>query len=171
MDDPLQELETELKALRPRRPSTLLRARIERDLAQPVPAAQRYSSATSLRSWKWLSWPVAAAAAGMLVALSLGLWHGTQREEVSPAIAGVPETAPASANPAPAAGREYYVPVAAASVLYDLQDEGEVAGEAEARQARYRFVDTYTWKNPATNASLRFSVPRDEVRVVPARFH
>lgn len=178
MDESLQELENELKALRPRRPSALLRASIERDLARPAPIAPRYASATSLRSWKWLNWPVAAAAAGMLAAIAVALWHRGAQVEPSPALA---ENTPAPTQPAnggdpsgaAATTAEVYVPVVAASVLYDLRDEGAVTlpGEEEARQARYRYVDTYTWKNPATNASLRLSVPRDEVRVIPARFH
>ena len=63
-------------------------------------------------------------------------------------------------------------PVKAANLLYDLQDEGLVLLEdnTPVRRMRARYVDTYTWKNPATNASLTWSVPRDEVRMVPARF-
>ena len=63
-----------------------------------------------------------------------------------------------------------YQPVHASSVLYDLQEDGATTlpDQTEGRQVRYRYVDTYTWKNPATNASLRWSVPRDEVRVVRA---
>ena len=63
-----------------------------------------------------------------------------------------------------------YQPVRASSVLYDLKEDGTgtLPDQTEGRQVRYRYVDTYTWKNPATNASLRWSVPRDEVRVVRA---
>lgn len=179
MDEPLHELENELKALRPRRPSTLLRARVERELARPAVAAPRYTTATTLRSWKWFTWPVITGAAGVLAAVSVGIWQRPPHAPESAAVAAdpparsAPSTASASAGPgAPASSRAVYVPVAAASVLYDLRDEGEVTvpGETAARQARYRYVDTYTWKNPATNASLKFSVPRDEVRVIPARF-
>ena len=41
-------------------------------------------------------------------------------------------------------------------------------GETSARQVRARYVDTYTWKNPRKNASLKWTVPRDEDLVVPA---
>ena len=40
-----------------------------------------------------------------------------------------------------------------------------------ARRVRARYLDTYTWRNPATNASLKWSVPRDEIRVLPARLN
>jgi hypothetical protein len=45
------------------------------------------------------------------------------------------------------------------------------ADDTSARQVRARYVDTYTWKNPRSNASLKWSVPRDEVRVIPTSWH
>lgn len=203
MDDiTLQDLENELKALRPRRPSVLLRARVEHELSQPADAARaaapeakpasvaapapRYTSATTLRSWKWFSWQMAAAA-GVALAVSLGVWRRQAAETPAP-HAPDPQTfaevdrrasepsvlAPSSeAEPRALATRDTYRPVKAANVLYDLQDEGPVLLEdnTPARRVRARYVDTYTWKNPATNSSLKWSVPRDEVRVMPASFH
>jgi hypothetical protein len=209
MDESLQDLENELKALRPRRPSVLLRARVEHELsadapAAPVPAptaaerpaattvpARRYTTATTLRSWKWVSWQVAAAAAVALT-VSLGVWRYQSRpaspsanpvrdlaaapkEQRGPAETVSPRVAPPAGDRlfASTSPRDAYRPVKAANVLYDLQDEGPVLLEdhTPARRVRARYVDTYTWKNPATNASLKWSVPRDEVRVLPASFH
>lgn len=205
MDESLQQLENELKALRPRRPSPLLRARVEHALtadvsgapsapAASVPAsakpAPRYTSATTLRSWKWFSWQMAAAAAVALV-VSLGVWRYGARSgsdgSVAPlAAVAQPETSASTAPdisatapsaerllaavPAPAGA---FRPVKAANVLYDLRDEGPVLLEdnSAGRRVRARYVDTYTWRNPATNASLKWSVPRDEVRVLPANYH
>ncbi len=172
MDEPLHELEAELKALRPRDPSLRLAAHIERELAQEAPLASvrpRYTTATNLGSWQWLGWPAVAAALAVLAAVGFEML--TRRAE-TPAIR--PE-APvvATSDPVAPAAAGLYRPVSAASVLYDLKDEGAVTLEDDqpARQARYRFVDTYTWKNPANNASVKWSVPRDEVRVVPVRFN
>ena len=63
-------------------------------------------------------------------------------------------------------------PVAAEKVLYAARDEGLVTLEdgTTARRERLSYVDTITWKNPRTNASLTWSVPREEVRVVPVHF-
>jgi len=36
-----------------------------------------------------------------------------------------------------------------------------------ARRLRQSYLDRITWKNPETNASLVWSVPREEIRVVP----
>lgn len=206
MDESLQQLENELKALRPRRPSTLLHARVEHALTSdavvapaapvaPGPSsaapASRYTSATTLRSWKWFSWQMAAAAAVALV-VSLGVWRYGARSAsdaaVAPLVAAAqPEasavTAPEISASAPSAERLLaaaapassgaFRPVKAANVLYDLRDEGPVLLEdnSAGRRVRARYVDTYTWKNPATNASLKWSVPRDEVRVLPANYH
>ena len=201
MDDSLQNLENELKALRPRRPSVLLRARVEHELAQdaapadtPAPVihtavsaapARRYTTATTLRSWKWFSWQMAAAAAVACV-VSLGVWQWTATgavEPIAPSLAAAPVTSGSAAERpegamtavaarAPAA-TDAFRPVKAANVLYDVRDEGVVFLEdnTPARQVRARYVDTYTWRNPATNASLKWSVPRDEVRMLPASFH
>lgn len=197
MDDTsLQELENELKALRPRRPSVLLRARVEHDLSQsaaPAPAtpaarptAPRYASASTLRSWKWISWQTAAAAAVVFTA-SFALWRNltprpapirpVQPVEIAqtPVAAELQRDASRELTPVEQralAVRNAYRPVKAANVLYDLQDEGPVTLEDNtlARRVRARYVDTYTWKNPTTNASLKWSVPRDEVRMLPASF-
>ena len=42
-----------------------------------------------------------------------------------------------------------------------------LADGTPARRERIQFVDTITWRNPRTNASLTWTVPREEVRVVP----
>ncbi|HLP24930.1 MAG TPA: hypothetical protein VK477_04585 [Acidobacteriota bacterium] len=196
MDDTsLQDLENELKALRPRRPSILLRARVEHELSQspaaahpasvaPPAVAPRYTSATTLRSWKWFSWQMAAAAS-VALAVSVGVWRwqvarspATEATEqgFAQSTSLPPESSSVPIEPTPApralAARDTYRPVKAANVLYDLQDEGPVLLEdnTPARRVRARYVDTYTWKNPTTNASLKWSVPRDEVRVMPTRF-
>lgn len=190
MDDPNLQLENELKALRPRRPSVLLRARLARDLGDqpgtaPLPArpARRYTSATSLRSWKWIGWRLAAAAAvAAVVFVGVRFPRPAPAPEVLPgpglaqaapeSVVPVAPSAPVVASTAPSAAASVYQPVKAANVLYDVRDEGLVLldDQTPARRVRARYVDTYTWENPATGSSLRWSVPRDEVRMVPARF-
>jgi hypothetical protein len=83
------------------------------------------------------------------------------------ALASTPELVAAQPTETPI---NRYQPVRASSVLYDLKEDEltRLSDQTEGRQVRYRYVDTYTWKNPATNASLRWSVPRDEVRLVRA---
>jgi hypothetical protein len=177
MDDTFTELENELKALRLRRPSADLQARIQRELAGQTPAAApvapTYAAATSFRSWKWAGWQLATAVAVALL-VSLGIWRYPSGHSVdSPAVAAVsPSSAtstPLSSPAVPSLGQRYR-PVGATNILYAMQDEGPayLADHTPARRMRYRYVDTYTWKAPASNASLKWSVPREEVRVIPA---
>jgi hypothetical protein len=143
MDDEFQELEAELKRLRPAAASRELTVRVEHALG------------VSRRSyWTWAALPFAAVMAGAILL-----------KETRPVSA--PQPAPATASVA-----AVFKPVSAENVLYDHQDEGLVtlADGTAARRYRTSYVDTITWRNPRTQASLRWSVPRTEERVVPVSF-
>lgn len=141
MDDDLAKLEAELMALRPAAPARDLHARVARELA-PAPGA--------LPWWAWSALPAAAA---VILAFTFA----------ARPVARVGD----GAVSAPA-----FRPVTAENVLYAAQDEGPVtmADGTLARQVRSSYVDTITWKSPHHNASLRWSVPREEIRIVPVRF-
>jgi hypothetical protein len=149
MDDELQQLEAELRRLRPRNPSPQLQARVSAKLA---PRGQSI--------WWWAALPLAAA-----VALAFASWFRPM--DANAPVAPITQVAP-KMDTVP----DEYQPVAAENLLYATQDEGVVTltSGAQARRVRNSYVDTITWRNPRTNASLRWSVPRDEVRVVPVNF-
>jgi hypothetical protein len=151
MDDDFQQLESELKRLQPARPSPALRARVERELAAPSAPPRRRRASPAWR-WLWLAFPAAAALAVML---TIG---GRDRE---------PDRGAATA------GAGTLRPVAAENVLYSAIDEGWVTLDdgTTAHRQRLQYVDTITWRDPRTNASLTWSVPREEVRVVPVVFY
>jgi hypothetical protein len=168
MDDTLQNLENELKRLPARRPSARFLAELHRELgassfAAPLKTPPRVPQS---RAWSWAAWTLLGAAA----AVAILAFVQSSRNVTVPKAA--PETAIASAQPtvSPEVAVNRYEPVRATSVLYDLKEEGltTMPDQSEGRQLRYRYVDTYTWKNSTTNASLRWSVPRDEVRLVRA---
>ncbi len=169
MNESLQKLENELKTLQPRRAPARWLDQINRDLAAelPDPARPRNTTATNLGSWKWLGWRTAGVAAALAMVATVGIVSVRR-----PAPAVVPAALAAAPVPETPVQVPAYEPVAASNVLYDLKDEGAVqrVGEAEARRVRARYVDTYTWKNPRTNASIKWTVPRDEIRVVPASY-
>jgi hypothetical protein len=81
----------------------------------------------------------------------------------------VAPTAPVAQVVTPAAK---FKPVTAENVLYAQSDDGLVTLADGSTAVRYRrsYVDTITWRNPNTQASLRWSVPRTEERVVPVSF-
>lgn len=162
MDDDLQQLEAELKALRPARLSRVLENRIAGALARD--AASTIAPATAVEprrrrfaSVHWL-WSAALPAAAAIVLLALAPGRRPAPAKPSPVRATAAETA--------------LKPVTAENVLYAVQDEGLVTLDdgTTARRERLNYVDTITWKNPRTKASLTYTVPREEIRVVPIRY-
>lgn len=164
MDDELRDLEKQLQELPPAPPSARLWERIRCDLEPAVPVsgrAHRRLVVLPRAKWWWVALPVAAAVAVLLL---------------TPARHAPAETPPGITGPTPVraemASTNVFKPVAVEDVLYASADEGLVTLEdgTPARRERLHFVDTVTWRNPRTNASLTWSVPREEVHVVPVRF-
>jgi hypothetical protein len=151
MDDDLERLESELKRLRPAAPAPALVARIDRDLAD--------GAARPVLAPVQPMWAVALPAAAALVALLL------QLVPTAPERGEGPAAVLAASEPA-------LKPVAAENLLVSARDEGLVTLDdgTTARRERLQFVDTIVWKNPRTHASLTWTVPREEVRVVPVVF-
>jgi hypothetical protein len=151
MDNEFEDLENELKRLRPARPSTFVVARIGQKLSAP-------------RRPGWVAWaalPLAAAVAGVVFFRS-----------EQPGMRPINDPPLAQARPETPSAPISYKPVSADNVLYDERDEGLItlANGSTARKYRASYVDTITWKNPQTQASLRWSVPRTVERVVPVQF-
>ncbi len=150
MDKELQELEAELRALRPVAPARALVQRIGTEL-RPGPARPS--------AWNWL-WAAALPAAAV-VAVAAALVMG---RDLAPSV-----DSPARRD---AIGAGLLKPVAAENVLYAAHDEGLIVLEdgTPARRERLNYVDTYTWKNPHSNASMKWTVPREEIRFIPVNF-
>ncbi len=159
MDDEFLDLEAELKRLRPSAPSPALLSRIECQLRER-PAGRTATSAP----WFWIA--ALPAAAAVAVAWTV-FFHSPSKSG-----AGMPAALVTSPTRVVADSPMEMKPIAAENVLVSARDEGLVtlADGTEARRERLHFVDTITWKNPRTNASLVWTVPREEVRVVPISF-
>ena len=159
MDDELHQLEAELKRLRPVEPRRRVVAAIGGELDRPHANAARRGATRARAWWVWAAVPLAAAA---VVALAF-----------APAMRRAKEAraAEAGAEATLAAGGTLK-PIAAENVLFSATDEGLVTLEdgTPARRERLQYVDTITFRNPRTNASLRWTVPREEIRVVPVVF-
>lgn len=150
MDDDLQHLESELRRLRPVAPPS----RLMRDIQTALTPPRRRTL-----PWHWL-WALGLPAAAVVAVL------------LHRPAAGPQTAAGRSDRAGGAAEAGMLKPVAVENVLYAAHDEGFVTLDdgTRARRQRLRFVDTFTWRNPDTNASLRWSVPREEVRVLPVSY-
>ena len=159
MDNETDQLEAELSRLRPARPSRRLLTRIESELA----------IVTVPRRFPWTEW-ILAAALPAAAAVTLLLTQFS-RNGVDSVVAESNSTPPAGSASIPFSEAPLK-PVAAEKVLVSADDEGFVTllDGTPARRERVHYVDTITWRNPRTNASLTWSVPREEVRVVPIAF-
>lgn len=145
----LLELEAELKRLRPAAPSRELLARLESQLSP------------GRRAPLWGLWVALPVAAGLAVAAAIGV----RRDSILPAAQPPAPAATIAAAPA-------FKPVSADDLLVGARDEGYVTlGDGtQARRTRQSYVDTITWEDPGNHASLRWSVPRQEVRIEPVSF-
>jgi hypothetical protein len=150
MDDELKELEAELRRLRPAAPS----AKLWSGVAQAVVNSEKRSRRRRVVAW-WS--PMAAAIA--VAAVWLG-GRGEGGAEASRRIASAENTATPETS---------FKPVAAEKVLLASQEEGYATLDdgTRARRIRSLYLDTIVWRNPETDASLTWTVPREEVRIVP----
>jgi hypothetical protein len=169
MDEQNQDLERELQTLKPVAPSAALWRRLETEMQQnPAEARPRYRSATTLSTWKWAGWQIAAAAAAVAIVGTAAVMRMLTPPASAPVVAQQQQPPARSTIPSIPVP-DIYQPVKAENLLYDLRDEGQVmlANDQAARRTRYHFVDTYTWKNQRGNATVRWTIPREEVRFVP----
>jgi len=144
MDEDTRNLEAELSRLRPAALRGHFLLRVEGDLVARRRAVSR---------WLWAAMPAAAALAAASV---FGI-----RWPARPAVSA------AAARAVPA-----FRPVSVRDVLVSANDEGYVvlADGRAAHRLREAHLDTIVWKDPRSAASLRWSVPREEIRIVPVSF-
>ena len=155
MDENFQDLEAELKSLHPRTPSLDVLVRLENKLAPP--ASVRLPGrriAPSMLAWARVGWAVAVAFivfAGLMIAHRK---NSTTRE--------ISDTKPQ--NPAP-----IFKPVRAGNLHYASLEEGYVLlnDGLPARRVLDRYIDSFEWRDPRTNASVEWRIPREEVRIIP----
>jgi hypothetical protein len=177
------ELEKDLKALRPARPSPVLFERIEEAMDDC-----RASAAADARGWRnWyrrftetpyrIGIGLAAAAAAVLLLLARINTDQTLKKETEVAqiarksemTPGIPELS-GRAKAKGSASLNKFVPDGAMQVVYNRRDEGLhfADGSREPlRRIRYQAQQTVQWRNPSTGASLRVSYPSEQVMLIP----
>jgi hypothetical protein len=173
------ELENELKALRPARPSPVLFERIEEAMGENCRA-----SAAADAGWSWrrltetryrIGFALAAAAVLLLFA-AISVERQRQEDKEVAQVAPASETRPVL--PAFSGGSSVdgsmssnkFVPAGATQVVYNTRNEGLQFADGSRqplRRLRYQTQQTWQWRNPSTGASLRVSYPSEEVVLIP----
>jgi hypothetical protein len=186
------ELENDLKALRPARPSPVLFERIEEAMAENCRAFAAPEARPSVHWFRRFTeapfrFGIGLAAAAAAVALLIARINTDQTRNEDTEIAQV---SPSSQTKLPAtpklggsgpsfSGRSgvdgssssnKFVPSGATQVVYNTRDEGLQFADGSnqpLRRLRYQTQETWQWRNPSTGASLRVSYPSEEVVLIP----
>ena len=185
------ELEKDLKALRPARPSPVLFERIEGALAENCRASAA-ADARPIANWfrRFIETPyrfgigLAAAAAAVVLLIARINIDQTQNQNTEIAQVSPPSQTKLPATPklgggGPSFGRSgidrsmssnKFVSSGATQVVYNTRDEGLQFADGSKqplRRLRYQTRETWQWRNPSTGASLRVSYPSEEVVLIP----
>jgi hypothetical protein len=175
------DLENDLRALRPERPSPVLFERIEEAMAEDCGA-----SAAADAEWSWRRFTetpyrfgigLAAAAAAVVLLIARINTDQTQNEgkeiaQVSPA-SETKQVLPSFSGRSGVNGSmssNKFVPAGATQMVYNTRDEGLQFADGSKqplRRLRYQTQQTWQWRNPSTGASLRVSYPSEEVVLIP----
>ena len=173
------ELENDLRALRPARPSPVLFERIEEAMVENCRA-----SAAADAGWSWRRFTetpyrigfALAAAAVLLLFAAISVERQRQEDKEIAQVAPASETRPVL--PAFSGGSSVdgsmssnkFVPAGATQVVYNTRNEGLQFADGSRqplRRLRYQTQQTWQWRNPSTGASLRVSYPSEEVVLIP----
>jgi hypothetical protein len=178
------ELENDLRALRPARPSPVLFERIEEAMAENRKASVA-ADAGPMASWlrRFTETPyrfgiglAAAAAAGLLLLARVNTDQTRNEDKEIAQVSPATETKPVLPAFSGRSGVDgsmssnKFIPSGATRVVYNSRDEGLQFADSSRqplRRLRYQTQQTWQWRNPSTGASLRVSYPSEEVVLIP----
>jgi hypothetical protein len=162
------ELESELKKLRPVRPSAELMSRVESALADAgektakIIRPQSRPSGSDFRiNWLGLGLGLAAAATFLIFARVDFRPTDKTKQTIASATASLQQRAAALPN---------YQATGLTQVVYSKRDEGLVfppGGEGPSRRVRTARRETLQWRDRQTGAQLAVSYPTEEVTLIP----
>jgi hypothetical protein len=167
MNDDFADLETELRAFQPLRPTAALEARLAQALAaasHPRPAIPWWTRLGFRQPLAAFAWGFATPAAAVCAVLVLHV-QGVDASRAAAPIARQPAARVAAAETASGG----FEPAKTSNVVYQTDDEGVVydGDQQPERQVRYRSNETLAWRNPHTGAQVEVSYPREEVVLTP----
>ena len=155
-----EELENELKKLRPVRPSAELISRVERALAD---AGETWAKIIRPERFRvnWLGLGLAAAATFLILARVD--FRPTEKTKQTNVSATPPLQQKAAALP-------NYQATGLTQVVYSKRDEGLVfprGAEGPSRRVRTAKRETFRWRDRQSGAQLAVSYPTEEVTLIP----
>ncbi len=160
-----EDIEQELRKLRPVPPAEGLQVRIEKSLGADADKDTNKQPGRIGSPVITLRWAIPLGlAAALAIAAFVSLPKNTPvAEPKETTVLNRDHSAPVEPS-APAR----FVPVKARHVLMNAQEEGifYIDDHIPARRMRYRFVDSYTWENSSDGSSLRVALPREEVLLI-----
>jgi hypothetical protein len=152
------ELESELKKLRPARPSSGLFVRVQVALADAGKISDNVITPHRFRV-NWIGLGVGVAIAATILVLARVDYHPTR-------INGMASAAPVlQQSTAP-----NYQASGLTQVVYNKRDEGLIfpaGGEEPKRRIRTMRRETLHWQDQRSGARLQVSYPAEEVRLIP----
>ena len=157
-----EELESELKKLRPVQPSPALVSRIERALADGGTSGSKVIWPERFRvNWLGLGLGLAAAATFLIFARVYFRPTDKTRQTIASATPSLQQKAAAFPN---------YQATGLTQVVYRQHDEGLVfppGAEGPSRRVRTAKRETLRWRDQQSGAQLAVSYPTEEVTLIP----
>jgi hypothetical protein len=154
------QLESDLKALRPARPSSGLMVRIEMALADAGKVRDNVITPHRFRV-AWIGLGLGLAVAATFLVLANINFHPASKSKVALATPSLLQSAAQLPN---------YEAAGLTQVVYKQRDEGlffPASGEAPVRRVRTSTRETWQWQDRHTGARLKVSYPAEEVVFVP----
>jgi hypothetical protein len=146
--------------LRPAQPSPELRARIQRELNEPVPTPPPWNwPGFARRLLRDFGWACAGATAALVL---LALAPGMDAPRNAPRVPAAPASAPAAPTDA-------FEHDGTSNELLAAEDSDELieTDDGPAREVHYSYRERHEWSNPRTGASVVLEVPREDVYLLP----
>lgn len=159
-----EDIEKELRSLRPVQPSARLVEAIARDLESSRKAAPEDKIVRPV----WFRFGGFSLGAALAAAAAIFILARVDITPVTSRNSKVAAANPSAQSPAP--GPMQFIPEGATRVVYHTQDEGLVFphdSTTPVRRVRLRARETLEWKNPHTGESIRVTYPSEEVRLIP----
>lgn len=178
LDEALQLLEEELRAMTPSAPSDGLRTRVlhalqsaqgSRESQQPL----EHAAPLKPPGRAWFGWvPVAAAASVALMAVVLFPSNPGNSPELVNNNPQNPTAAKQTAPVTPLRGADFapagWQPTGTDSRLEDVAYDGLRQKEQTTyRQVRTRYMERRTFRNPKDGTTVEVMVPREHIRLLP----